>query len=222
MGQKLLAPIYRREAQHIIMRSEREAAGSDPTPGRAEIECVVIESLGALEREEKDIHFAGVFQKLSGRLKEGCVVFLAYRRGSAGAREMMGYSICQRGVFSALGRRWGISPDILFVHYEEIFPAYRGQRMQQVLSRARGRYCQSQGVKWRCAVISVHNRPSLTASLRNGFVITGIVERRAFLGGLYVWETPWERIEAALQEPTVSGHLTETDFSPPQAAPFEG
>src|SRR5262245_40388104 len=75
VGQRLLTPIYRREAQYIIMRSEREAASSDPITDRAGIECVVIESLEALEREEKDIRGAGLFQKLSGRLKEGCVVF---------------------------------------------------------------------------------------------------------------------------------------------------
>jgi hypothetical protein len=208
VGQKLIAPLYRREAQYILIRNEPEVGGGDHSNDRAGIECVVIESPEALECERQDIHSVDILQKLRDRLEKGCIVFLAYRPRATGAgREMTGYAIGQRGVFSALGRQWGIASDILFAHYEEVFPAYRGQRIQQALSRARGMYCRSHVVKRRCGVISVHNRPSLVATLRNGFVISGMIERRVFLGGLYVWETPRERIEAALHEPTGSGHL---------------
>lgn len=125
-------------------------------------------------------------------------MFLACRPKDTGAgKDVVGYNISQRGVFLVFGRTRRISPEFLFGRYTEVLPAHRGRKVQEALLRVRMAYCRAHGLKKRCGTIGVENRPSII-SIRQSYTIAGTIERVSVLGGLFTWETPWERIEEVL------------------------
>ena len=133
------------------------------------------------------------------QLEQGCVILLARRpKNNGSGKEVVGYAIYQQGVFSVFGHLRKISSDFLFTHYGEVLPEYRGQRIQQMSIRARIRYCRSNGIKKCCSSVGIYNRPSIIGR-RGGSTITGTIEQVSVFGGLFKWETPWEKIEAALR-----------------------
>jgi hypothetical protein len=145
-------------------------------------------------------------RKLEERLTDGCVIFLACEKtDKRRAGRMLGYCIAERGVFSAQGRRWKISSDALFIHYTEVFPEFRGNRIYLILSQAREAYCRQNGLSKLCSVILTSNQSSLKASQRAGFRIIGSVKRFAWLRGLYVWQTPQQKISGFLSDLKVQG-----------------
>jgi GNAT superfamily N-acetyltransferase len=205
IARKLIAPIYRRDVQYILLRSvESQDAAA---PGNAEgdsprTECITLESSGSLRALESEIpsSFRYSVEDLEEHLEQGCVVFLARRPKNTGSgKEVVGYNISQRGVFSAFGRTRRISSDVFFSRYTEVLPEYRGRRIQQILVRARIEYCRVHGLTKRCTTVGTENRPAILAGLR-AETIAGTIEQVSVLGGLLVWETPWERIEDALRQ----------------------
>lgn len=83
-------------------------------------ECSAVESLAQLDAVAAD--FAAFrLDKLRNWLEQGGFIVVA-RRSSDGGR-VVGYRLCQRGVFrSSLGLSGQISPDFLFVHWAEVLP----------------------------------------------------------------------------------------------------
>ena len=140
-------------------------------------------------------------EDLETRLGEGSLVFLASRSAGEGAgQEVVGYCICERGVFSALGRKMTTSPDILFSHYIEVLPEYRGHGLADLIRGEMVEYCCANGITTRCAVITPSNKPSLKSALRAGFRVVGTVQHVSILNGLLAWDTPWKKVEKALQQ----------------------
>lgn len=208
LARKLMAPLYQRERQYISIHTIQDR---DPLasllPGAGEnlgIECLVVETPEALRGVEAELPSATLADHLRTRLAQGSIVVLARQAQTmGGGKKVVGYGVCQRGVFSALGRTGRIAADILFSHYTEVLPAYRGQRIFQLIREAQFEYCRGQGLKKLCGVATVHNRSAILARTRTGEALVGTVERVALLGGLFVWETPWERIEQVLRSTTV-------------------
>jgi GNAT superfamily N-acetyltransferase len=206
IARHLLAPLYHREVQYILIQNIERQAAADPVNGEGEspgTECLLLESseaLGALAGEIPS-SFRYSVADLKEYLEQGCLVFLARKPKDTGSgKEVVGYNISQRGVFSAFGRTRWVSSDILFAHYTEVLPEYRGRKIQQVLVRARIEYCQIHGVKKRCTAVGTENQPSIVAGMRVAPTVVGPIERVSVLGGFFVWETPWERIEEALRQ----------------------
>lgn len=206
IARKLIAPFYQREVQYILIQSIESQDAADPVNKEGDssgTECLILESSESLCAVESEIpsSFRYSVADLKEHLAQGCIVFLARRPKNTGSgKEVVGYNISQRGVFSAFGRKRRISSDILFTHYTEVLPEHRGQRIQQILIRARIEYCQMNRLKKRCATVGTENRPSILAAMRVAPTIVGTIERVSVLGGLFVWETPWERIEEALRK----------------------
>lgn len=205
IARKLIAPIYQREVQYILTKSVESQDAADPvneegdSPGT---ECIVLESSESLCAMETEIpsSFRYSVEDLKEHLEQGCTVFLARRPMITGSgKEVVGYNISQRGVFSAFGRKRRISSDIFFSHYTEVLPEHRGRKIQQLLVRARIEYCRINGLKKRCTTVGTENRPAILAGLRVE-KIAGTIVRVSVVGGLFVWETPWERIEEALRK----------------------
>jgi GNAT superfamily N-acetyltransferase len=201
---KVIAPIYRREVQYILIRDVESPDAPDPrtevgdSPGT---ECIVLESPEALRPMESEIpsSFRYSVEEFREHLEQGCVVFLARRpRDTGPGKHVVGYNISRRGAFLVFGRPRSVPSDMFFSQYTEVLPEYRGQRIQQVLIRARIEYCRAHGLKKRCTSVGTENRPAMLAGLRVER-IAGTIERVSVLGGLFVWETPWERIEEALR-----------------------
>ena len=209
LARAVLLSFYHRQAQYILMKAIENRAHVAPTNTAEEkigIECLIVESAEALQAVAREIPTAirDSADQMKKRLERGCLVILARRPHPSGTgHEVIGYGIYEPGVFSALGRRGKVSSDILFNHYLEVLPKYRGQRIADVMKRAIDEHCRAHGFKKRCTVISPSNEPSLRSDLRYGFTVVGTVVRVSLLRGLVVWETPWESIERALG---VSGH----------------
>ena len=206
IARKLLAPIYHREVQYILIHSieSQDVADSVNEEGASPgTECIIVESSASLCAVESEIpsSFRYSVDDLKEHLEQGGIVFLARRPKNTGSgKEVVGYSISQRGVLSAFGRKRRISSDILFTHYTEVLPEYRGRRIQLMLVKARIEYCQRNRVKKRCTTVGTENRPSILAGMRVAQTIGGTIERVSVLGGLFVRETPWESIEEALRK----------------------
>lgn len=206
IGRTLFTALYHREVQYILLKRVESQKAVSPAPGKeggAGTECLIVESAAALQEvvREMPATMRDSVDTLKERLERGCAVILARRpRRSEAGQEVVGYNICERGVFSALGRKRKIASDILFAHYTEVLPEYRGQRIAEVISGAVDEYGRAHGLTKLCSVISPANQASLRAFLRAGYTIVGTVARVSILRGLFIWETPWERIEAALRQ----------------------
>lgn len=203
----VISPLYQRDVRYIIAQK----IPSRPRPDSGEEEkthakgkCVTVESLEALRLIEKEIppSFTYSLEDFRAYLTQGCVVFLVFESETEGReRALIGYGVYQRGVIAILGREKKSPFDLLFGRFREMLPEYRGQRYSDILRETREEYCRRNGVKFLGGTIAPDNRPSLKSSLtRGGYQIVGTVERVSLLKGCFVWATPWEQIEATLQE----------------------
>lgn len=202
-----ISPFYQREVRHVVARKippQLPYAAEVRGKARAEGECVTVDSLEALRLIEKDIPSSMTYSLADLRtyITQGCVIFFVFALPTKErARAFAGYGIYQRGVITILGRKKKSPFDLLFGIFREMLPAYRGQRYSDILRETREEYCHLHGVKFLGGTIAPDNRPSLKSSLvQGGYQIVGTAERVSFLRGLLVWETPWEQIEATLQE----------------------
>jgi len=203
----LLSPLYYREARYVLARKipERTSLDSlDQEKKTTDSECLAIESLEALCAVEDEIPSTITYslESLRKHVAQGCVILLLFCPKNPGpGRTFIGYGIYQRGVLSILGREKAVPFNILFSRYGETLPAYRGQRYRDILRITREEYCHKNGIQFLCATVAPDNQPSLKQALtRGGYQIIGTAVRVSLLRGRFVWETPWEKIEAALQD----------------------
>jgi L-amino acid N-acyltransferase YncA len=198
----LLHAVLRWQKLYIVVRNVDLA---DPEThskhGESAIQCDVLETKSALFalKDEFPQSFRDSIERLAGRLADGCIVFVL-RTGDAPSKRnrIVGYSICQPGVFSAFGCVRRISSDIIFGHYSEFLPEYRGRGLKAILDEKRMKYCRMHGLRSLCGVIASHNIASLKTSLRSDFRVAGALRRVSILGGLFVWQTSWKSVEKAL------------------------
>jgi L-amino acid N-acyltransferase YncA len=199
---RLLSAVLHRQKLYIVARSVEVDAPKTQRhrPGPSSIQCEVLESASdvyALEAEMPN-SFRDSVARLARRLDDGCIVFVLRSGASSKQTSIVGYSLCQRGVFSAFGHIREVSSDILFGHYLEFLPEYRGRGLKRALDETRVEYCRSHGLKTICGVISAHNIASLKTSLSTGFRVAGILRKVSVIRGLAVWQTPWKIVEKAL------------------------
>jgi ribosomal protein S18 acetylase RimI-like enzyme len=164
---KLAKSIWRRESAYVSARDVAQNLArfgkTDFPPG---IECVVVESPEAIEayRDEIPSSFRDSAERLKQRLAEGCVVFLARLPKQNGQdRRVVGYRLAEKGVFSVLDLKSKVSHDILFIHYIEVLPAFRRQKVARFLVRASLEYCAAKGLKKTLTVGSPLNELSAKA-----------------------------------------------------------
>ena len=203
----LLSPLYHREARHIVARKMPERSPLDSIGREKEStdgECLTVESSEALRAVEGAIPSSITYplESLRKYLAQGCVIFLVFcPKGTGQERTFVGYVIYQRGVFSVLGREKALPFNMFFGRYRQTLPEYRGQRYSSILNITRDEYCRRNGIQFLCGTIAPDNRSSLKSALtRDEYKIIGTAVRVSILRGRFVWETPWERIEAALQD----------------------
>jgi len=139
VGHKLAASVYSRQVQYITVQPiAADAVLAKLTTADGLIEGLVLDSVGAL-RALASQYPATVFRdavdELGSRIAGGCVVSLARVVSPIGAGETVGYELAERGVFSALGRRRIVGNEIVFSHWAEVSPPWRGQRVHAI-----GRY----------------------------------------------------------------------------------
>jgi GNAT superfamily N-acetyltransferase len=213
----LAGAVYCRRRQYItVKRLDRVDAVTASHPDDGITTCLVADSLDTLRAVASEIPstFRDSVAELEKRVTEGCVVSLARRpRHDGRGMEVVGYELAERGVFSALDRRYAMALEVVFSHWAEVLPACRGQRIHGRLFAARDAYFRARGALMVCGVCAPRNRASLRALHRDGAVIVGAVTRTTCLGRALVWETPWERIESVLP----AGHRAH-DASPTSRA----
>ncbi|HYE90406.1 MAG TPA: hypothetical protein VEA38_05270 [Terriglobales bacterium] len=201
LGRWLLRSVYSRQRQLItIKRLDRRRAGPPLIHG---VECVIVDSPDALSPLAHEIPagFRDSAEELERRVSAGCVLCLARaKRDDGTGMTVIGYELAERGVFSALGRRVPVAHDVVFSHWAEVLPAYRGRRVHGLLFAVRDAYFRDQGATVVCGVCTPQNRASLHALRRDGAEVVGAVERVTLLRSFAAWQTPVERIEAAIAQ----------------------
>lgn len=196
--------IYCRQRQLITIQpigAAEPAAAAGETSTDRKIQCVTVATRDAFAAIAAHVpaDFRDSADELARRVAQGCVVSLALRRTDDGGLQIVGYELAERGVFSAMGRRHAAPAEIVFSHWAEVLPAYRGQRIHARLFAARDAYFSRHGGRFVCGVVAPKNRASLQALTRAGSFVVGAVTRVSLFGGLLAWETPRERIEQALR-----------------------
>jgi GNAT superfamily N-acetyltransferase len=197
----ITSSLFSRQLQYITVK-RLDVADAPITAADRDIECLVVDSPDALEAVAPEIPatFRDSVDELRKRVAQGCVVCLARRpREDGTGKEVVGYELAERGVFSALGRRNALPAEVIFSHYAEVLPACRGQRIHRRLFATRDAYFRERGGKILCGVVAPKNRASLQALGRAGHVVAGTVERIALFRVLVLCDTPWDRIQDALQ-----------------------
>jgi hypothetical protein len=177
--------------------TDREKKSDEKTP------CTLVESTEELEpfANEFCLRLRDSFAQLKRRIQQGCILILARRAKENGTGyEVAGYSIMEIGGFAAAGITGRIAKDILFVHYTEVANEYRGQRIAQVITRARNDYCREKGIKKSCTAHGPGNTSSERAFRKFGSRLLCYAVRVSLLRGLIVWHTPWRKIEAAIEQ----------------------
>jgi L-amino acid N-acyltransferase YncA len=202
---KLISPFYQKEVQYVWLRGPKGASNA-PSPWSAiegdRTECIVLESLKSFDYLRSQIP-PSLATKLEMRLKEGCILFMAQRLTKDGSRkQIVGYNIAQQGVFSALGHVERVSSSILFSHYIEVLPEFRGQRVLKVICDAKDLYCQRNGFREHCGVVSTDNLPSIRGLIRLGARIVGTVQLVSILGGRYKREPRWDKVLEMIADET--------------------
>ena len=183
--------------QYITLKVLQEEPGSVSGPGAdGPTECLVVDCLAAFDAVAREIgkSFRDSVVDLRARVVSGCVLSMARRRRHDGRFEVIGYEIAERGIFSALGRRMPVADDVIFSHYVEVLPAFRGQRIHRLLFWTRDAYFRQRGGRVVCGVCEPHNRASLQALHRDGAIIVGVVERITVLRVFVMAYTPFDRI----------------------------
>lgn len=193
-----MAPVYHRRVQYITVKQLDDRAAPAPS---SEIHCVIADTPAALEALAPEIPktFRDSIDELRRRVAHGCIVCAARRRRDDGAGyDVIGYELAERGVFSAHGRRRDVGAHVVFSHWAEVLPAYRGRRIHGLMFAARDAYVRRRGGKIVVGVCAPRNRASLHALSRDGAAVVGRVTQVTLLRGVATWDTPWERIEQAL------------------------
>ena len=204
VARRVLRAVLRWQKLHIVVRNVDVADPETPSKhesGEFTIQCDVLETPSALLALEGEFpqSFRDSVGRLERRLHNGCVLFvLRVGNTSDKGKRIAGYSICQPGIFSAFGAVQRISSDILFSHYFEFLPEYRGRGLKTVLEEKRTEYCRMHRLRSICGVIASHNIASLKTSSRAGFKVVGAMRQVSILKGLVVWRTSWKTVEKAL------------------------
>jgi len=201
---KFVSAIYRRDAGHLIMyRVDPHGADSravdDTLPLR--IRHVVVRSEAALLPFESELspEIKYSVSQLRAALRTGSVLFLMRRPRENGAgHEVLGYSLHERGVVVLFGRRYPVSPDILFLHYTEVLPAYRGLRIAFHIAEVVAAYSRAAGMSRWCSWIGTTNLAALKARERIGWTVVGRIRQVRLLGGLLTLQTSWQEVEDSL------------------------
>jgi len=113
------AAIYSRQSQYItVKRLDVPAPEVFATGTASETECLIVDSVEALQAVGWEIpeSFRDSVMELGKRVNRGCVVCLARRpRADGTGKEVVGYEIAERRVFSALGRRIAMGDEVMEV-----------------------------------------------------------------------------------------------------------
>lgn len=200
LGRTVTASVFSRQRQYITLK--HIGAAADPAIIQdPRTECLVVDSPEGLDAVAADIcaSFRDSVGALRARVTRGCVVCVARRPRTDGRGSIVvGYEIAEPGIFSALGRRIAVPKDVIFSHYVEVLPAYRGQRIHRLLFATRDAYFRARGGRVVCGVCAPHNHASLRALRRDGATIVGIVQRISLLRVFVLSYTPFDHIAQLL------------------------
>jgi len=203
LAQKIIAPIYQHEVGYISLRNESDFSLAKYKDSK-DTECIVLNTTESLQIWENKISTLIPVKELKRYLADepGSIVIFATRPVSNGSeKKVIGYRMCQQGVFTAPGINGKLSPDTLFVLYTEVLPEYRGQRVNRIMMDTTQEFCQQNGLKKLIGVILSHNQPSIKHSMRwKGTRIIGRVELLSLFSGLYKRATSWDEIKKTIDE----------------------
>lgn len=197
-------------AQHVIVAPVQPGSAADegPVDGLG-TECSAVESLAQFDAMAADLA-AFPLARLREWVGNGGLIVVARR--PLDGRRVVGYRLCQRGVFrSSIGLSGQISPDFLLVHWAQVLPEYRGQRVAEALQTGSHRIARQRDIAWTCGVVSLANAASLAAHLRprpgTAPRIVATIHSFSFFGKRLSVRTPWGRVARALENVRRQGRI---------------
>lgn len=198
--QKYIKLVYSHDVQYVRGRIVHGPIVGLNTSNSDTIECIIVESSASLRPFENEIpnSFRDSADRLKRRLDEGCVIILALKRTEEQRHAILGYILAERGVFSALGRKLTVGPDVLFGHYIEVLPQSRHSGVAKYLLNAMDDYCFKHGITKYCGSVSSRNSAAMAALGTKSHEILGKVQKIAIFRGMFVWETPSGVIKKAI------------------------
>jgi len=138
--------------------------------------------------------------QLRAALRSGSVLFLMRQPLEDGTgQRVLGYSLHERGVVELFGVRYRASADMLFLHYTEVLPAYRGLRIAFHIAEVVAAYSRGAAITRWCTWIGTSNRAALNARKRIGWIVVGQVRQIKILGGLMTLQTSRKEVEDMLR-----------------------
>jgi ribosomal protein S18 acetylase RimI-like enzyme len=200
---KLAASVWNREAVFVRGRTIGIQTPNGEKVHAGPVEFLTLQSPSDIDAIARELpaSFRDSPDRLKERLEEGCVVFLARALQKNPRRhEVVGYIIAEKGIFSALGRKRKVAPDVLYGHYIEVLPEYRRMGIANFLNRNMEEYARRNGLRKYYSTVSSKNRVATRILREKSRENLGKVERVSIFRGLYVWETPWEEIEKTLRK----------------------
>ena len=215
---RLLGLIYQRQLITIKLLGESNTQRT----GSTGVECAILASVAGLQElaHEFPSGFRDSVDDLVQMISRGRVVTVARcRRADGAGSQVVGYEISELGVFSALKRRIQFERDVVFSHWAEVAPSFRGRRVHGALFAARDAYYRNLGGLLICGVCRPYNRASLKALLRDGAEVVGIVECIALFGFLRLWHTPATVIRELLAQARQQDRELRIDTSQDPATP---
>jgi len=203
---KSVAAFYRRTVGHLVVyRVDPRGADSRTVDDTLPLQMghVVVQDVATLKRFESELSRAIKYSRgqLRAALRAGSVLFLMRQPREDGAgHEILGYSLHERGTLELFGCRHPVGADMLFLHYTEVLPAYRGRQIAFHIAEVVAAYSRSVGITRWCTWIGATNHAALKARERIGWIVVGQIRQIRILGGLVTLQTPWQEIEDMLRQ----------------------
>lgn len=188
IASKILSPIYRHDTYYIAVETIHSEIPGANKINNSEIECVVYEKSDRFRLCEYKIISSIPMNKIKKLLENpNSIIIIAFRQDRIESENnIVGFRICEPGIFYAPGVKIRVSPETLAIIHTEVLPKYRGQNINAILWKATYEICQRRKYKKAYGLISTHNYQSLKSHGKLGEIkAEKMFELFSFVFGLH-------------------------------------
>ncbi|MEN8243429.1 MAG: GNAT family N-acetyltransferase [Thermodesulfobacteriota bacterium] len=199
---KILSPIYRHDTYYIAVETIHTDIPGANKINNSEIECVVHEKSDRFRLCEYKTIPSIPMNKIKKLLENpNSISIIAFRQDRIDPeKKIVGFRICEPGIFYAPGVKFRVSPAILAIIHTEVLPKYRGQKINAILWKATYEICQQREFTKAYGLISIHNYQSLKSHGKLGEIkAEKKFELFSFAFGLHKRYTPPNEVKKLLE-----------------------
>jgi hypothetical protein len=200
---KTISPIYRHESYYIAVETIHSKIPEVRKINHSAIECVVYEKADRFRLLEYKINPSIPINKIKKLLEDSnSIIIVAFQQDRIDSeKEIVGFRICQPGIFYVPGVKFRVSHDVLFIVHTEVLPKHRGQRINSMLWKATYEFCQKREFKKAYGLIQIHNFQSIKSHGKLGEIKTEKnFELLSLFSGLHKRYTPSDEVKKFLNQ----------------------